>query len=296
MKFMIIKKKIMACTLDYVFERNFKSPLKQSDPVFYDKIKDMTIEEFVEEMLSLRKELDSFTLFRAEYLEAKKSIDRRISISWKERLAAFSYAMNYPAKHFSAEDMLRLRKVLMPLISVIIASLPQESYKEIIALYEAGVIEHIQVDRDSHVEPHADTGAIYCYMDIQGKKHEQHYQLYIDGTGQKPLEFNDLPFEALKDQGFISTGYLNFKDRNEGEKYVNEKNITVKRDSNNGFYMYVKGLSINDYFQALDAFGNVTKNLFIMAVPFIGGLNPDYSGLDFCDTASRRIVKFLKNP
>lgn len=282
--------------LDYVFERNFKSPLKQSDPVFYDKIKDMTIEEFVEEMLSLRKELDSFTLFRAEYLEAKKSIDRRMSISWKERLAAFSYAMNYPAKHFSAEDMLRLRKVLMPLISVIIASLPQESYKEIIALYEAGVIEHIQVDKDSHVEPHADTGAIYCYMDIQGKKHEQHYQLYIDGTGQQPLEFNDLPFEALKDQGLISTGYLNFKDRNEGEKYVNEKNITVKRDSNNGFYMYVKGLSINDYFQALDAFGNVTKNVFIMAVPFIGGLNPDYSGLDFCDTASRRIVKFLKNP
>jgi len=57
--------------------------------------------------------------------------------------------------------------------------------------------------------------------------------------------------------------------------------------------MQVKGLSINDYFQALDAFGNATKNLFIMAVPFIGGLNPDYSGLDFCDTASRRIVKFI---
>lgn len=279
--------------LDYVFERNFKNPIRHSDPEFYEKIKDMTIEEFVEEMLSLRKELDSFTLFRAEYVEAKKSINRRKSISWKERLAAFSYAMNYPAKHFSAEDMLRLRKVLMPLISVIIASLPQESYKEIIALYEAGVIDHIQVDRDSHVDPHADTGAIYCYKDIQGKKREQHYQLYVDGTGQQPLEFNDLPFEGLKDQGLISAGYLNFKDPNEGEKYVSEKSIHVKSDSNNGYYMQVKGLSINDYFQALDAFGNATKNLFIMAVPFIGGLNPDYSGLDFCDTASRRIVKFI---
>ncbi|WP_293929340.1 FAD/NAD(P)-binding protein [Sphingobacterium sp. UBA6320] len=279
--------------LDYVFERNFKNPIRHSDPEFYEKIKDMTIEEFVEEMLSLRKELDSFTLFRAEYLEAKKSINRRKSISWKERLAAFSYAMNYPAKHFSAEDMLRLRKVLMPLISVIIASLPQESYKEIIALYEAGVIEHIQVDRDSHVDPHADTGAIYRYVDIQDKKHEHHYQLYVDGTGQQPLEFNDLPFEGLKDQGLISTGYLNFKDPNEGKKYVSEKSLHVKSDSNNSYYMQVKGLSINDYFQALDAFGNATKNLFIMAVPFIGGLNPDYSGLDFCDTASRRIVKFI---
>jgi hypothetical protein len=280
--------------LDYVFERNFKSPLQKSDPTFYEKIKEMTIEEFVEEMLHIRNELDSFTLFKAEYIESKKSIKRRQSISWKEKLVAFSYAMNYPAKHFSAEDMLRLRRVLLPLISVIIASLPQESYKEIIALYEAGVIDHIQVDKESRVDPHNDEGATYSYLDATGDKQNIHYQLYVDGTGQQPLEFNDLPFEGLKDDGLISTGYLNFRSRNEGEKYFNEKGLHVS-ENNNSFYMQVKGLSINDHFQALDAFGSATKNLFIMAVPFIGGLNPDYSGLDFCDTASERIVKFIKN-
>jgi hypothetical protein len=30
-----------------------------------------------------------------------------------------------------------------------------------------------------------------------------------------------------------------------------------------------------------------------MAVPFIGGLNPDYSGLDFCDTAAEKISEVL---
>ena len=30
-----------------------------------------------------------------------------------------------------------------------------------------------------------------------------------------------------------------------------------------------------------------------MAVPYIGGLNPDYSGLDFCETASARIMQAL---
>ncbi len=281
--------------LDYVFERNFKWPLKKRDPEFYDKIKEMTIEEFVKEMLKIRKELDSFTLFKAEYREAEKSISRRQSISWKEILSAFSYAMNYPAKHFSAEDMLRLRKVLLPLISVIIASLPQESYKEIIAMYEAGVIDHINVDKQSKVQPHGDEGAVYSYIDSEGNQHETYYQQYINGTGQQPLEFNDLPFEGLKNNGLISTGYLNFKNKDEGVKYLNEKGLKVKKDSNNGFYMQVKGLSINDHFQALDSFGKATENLFIMAVPFIGGLNPDYSGLDFCDTASERIVKFLKN-
>lgn len=32
-----------------------------------------------------------------------------------------------------------------------------------------------------------------------------------------------------------------------------------------------------------------------MAVPFIGGLNPDYSGLDFCDTAGARVAKSINN-
>jgi hypothetical protein len=111
MKSMSIKKNNSGFIhLDYVFEQNFKRPLQQRDPEFYDKIKNLSIEEFVSEMMSLRKELDSFTLFRSEYNEAEKSIARRSSISWKETLAAFSYSMNYPAKHFSAEDMLRLKK------------------------------------------------------------------------------------------------------------------------------------------------------------------------------------------
>lgn len=72
--------------LDYIFEINFKNPLKQKDPAFYDKIKNLSIEEFVTEMMSIRKELDSFQLFKAEYNEAEKSIRRHQSISWKEAL------------------------------------------------------------------------------------------------------------------------------------------------------------------------------------------------------------------
>jgi hypothetical protein len=41
----------------------------------------------------------------------------------------------------------------------------------------------------------------------------------------------------------------------------------------------VDGLNINDNFQALDYYGRVTEDLYIMAVPYIAGLNPDYSDL-----------------
>lgn len=280
--------------LDHVFEINFKLPLKQKDLDFYNKIKDLSIEEFVKEMMAIRKELDSFQLFKAEYNEAEKSIRRHQSISWKEALSAFSYSMNYPAKHFSAEDMLRLKKTLLPLISIIIASLPQSSYKEIIALHNAGIIDLIQVDRESFVEPHSESGGIYHYKSVENINSQKHYQLYIDAVGQQPLELEDLPFEGLRLGQFVSSAYLNFKDNNDAMSLLQNNETNIRKGYNDNYYMKVPGLEINDYFQSLNPYGQTVDNVFIMAVPFIGGLNPDYSGLDFCDTAAERIVKVLK--
>ncbi|WP_439479315.1 FAD/NAD(P)-binding protein [Chryseobacterium aquaticum] len=281
--------------LDYVFEQNFKRPLQQRDPEFYNKIKNLSIEEFVSEMMSLRKELDSFTLFRSEYNEAEKSIARRSSISWKETLAAFSYSMNYPAKHFSAEDMLRLKKTLMPLITVIIASLPQSSYHELMALYDAGLINLTQVNKDSHVEPHIEKGGTYHYLSNEGNKIEQHYEMFIDAIGQRPLEQKDMPFSGLSESEQISSAYIRFKDNEEALKLIKDNDPKVYKGFNENYYLNVSGLEINDHFQSLDSYGAIVQNLYIMAVPFIGGLNPDYSGLDFCDTAGARIAKSINN-
>ncbi|MCD9854448.1 FAD/NAD(P)-binding protein [Epilithonimonas sp. JDS] len=280
--------------LDYVFEINFKKPLKQKDPDFHQKIKDLSIEEFVAEMMTIRKELDSFQLFKAEYTEAEKSIKRHQSVSWKEALSAFSYSMNYPAKHFSAEDMTRLRKTLLPLISIIIASLPQSSYKEIIALYDAGIIDLIQVDKESFVEPHTEAGGIYHYKSAENEQFQKHYQLYIDAVGQQPLEVSDLPFASLRSSELVSAAYLNFKENSNALELQENSEVSVIKGQNDNYYMKVHGLEINDYFQSLDTYGQAVDNLFIMAVPFIGGLNPDYSGLDFCDTAASRIVMAIK--
>ncbi|WP_379963084.1 FAD/NAD(P)-binding protein [Epilithonimonas sp. UC225_85] len=279
--------------LDHVFDINFKLPLKKKDPEFHSQIEHLGIEDFVDKMMSIRKELDTFQLFKAEYSEAEKSIKRHQSISWKETLSAFSYAMNYPAKHFSAEDMLRLRKTLLPLISIIIASLPQSSYKEIIALYDAGIIDLIQVNKDSFVEPHSESGGIYHYQSVENEKHQKHYKLFVDAIGQQPLEMNDLPFEGLRSEELVSPAYLNFKSNTTAEILSKTEKDPVIKGQNDNYYLKVHGLEINDYFQSLDKYGQTVNNLFIMAVPFIGGLNPDYSGLDFCDTAASRIVKVL---
>lgn len=276
--------------LDYVYNRNFKLPLKKKDPDFYNVIKDLEIEDFVKKMMDLRENMDSFNLFKAEYEEAEKSIERKSSITWKEKLSAFSYAMNYPAKHFSAEDMLRLRSSLLPLISIIIASLPQSSYKEIMAL-----ISLTEVDKESTVEPNLEGGGDYFYTDEKGKTVKKSYKMFIDAIGQQAMNPEDFPFKGLLSQNAVSPAYLSFKDQNKGEDLYSKKKKDIVRTPENRFYLNVPGLNINDFFQSINKENKNEEGLYIMAVPFIGGLNPDYSGLDFCDTSAERIVQSISS-
>ncbi|MGB8194218.1 MAG: FAD/NAD(P)-binding protein [Chitinophagaceae bacterium] len=279
--------------LDYIFERNFKQPIREQDPEFYEKIRDMSIEEFVTHMMSIRERLDPFVLFKAEYAEAEKSIRRRESVYWKEMLAVLSFAMNYPAKHMCAEDMMRLKKELMPLISIVIAFVPQSSCRELLALYDAGVLSLVAVDRDSKVVPQPKGGAVYHHTDEEGLSHTQHYNLFIDAIGQPPLSYSDFPFKSLLDDGNISAARLRFKSAEEGAKAKEAGGQKVDKDAAGDYYLHVPGITINDNFQVLDKYGAYSDRIYIMAVPYIGGYNPDYSGLDFCEAASERIISHL---
>ena len=117
-----------------------------------------------------------------------------------------------------------------------------------------------------------------------------HYKTYIDAVGQPHLTYNSLPFKSLAEQKTISPAKIKFRNASIAiiEKEAGNKNVIIDK---NGYYLNVPGIAINDNFQVLDEFGAYNERLFIMAVPFIAGYNPDYSGLDFCEAASRFIVK-----
>ena len=279
--------------LDYVFEKNFKEPFKENDPEFYERIKEMDIEQFVAAMMGMRESVAPFDLFKAEYAEAENSIRRKESVYWKEALGILSFAMNYPAKYFSAEDMLRLQQVLMPLISIVIAFVPQTSVKELLALYQAGVLDIIAVGSDSHVEPADRGGAVYHYTDDAGGQQSVYYKMYVDCVGQPHLHWKDIPYKSLVRNKTVSAAKLKFRNRETGLYEMTKDTKGISEDVEGNYYMNVAGIAINDNFQVLDEFGGYNSRIFMMAVPYIGGYNPDYSGLDFCEAASARITKTI---
>lgn len=276
-------------SLDFLFEHDFMAVLRKKDPAYYEQVKGMKMEEFVAHTMKLREQLDPFVLLKAEYAEAAQSIKRKQSVFWKELLGTLSFALNYPAKYLSAEDMLRLKQHLQPLISVVIAYVPQSSCEELMALHDAGLLEMVSVGDSSEVIPQQEGGIIYRYRDEQGASIEKRYETFVDCIGQPHLDYQDFPFNSLKTSGAVRKAQLRFQSTIAGEEAAKNEQLHVEVGQDGTHYLNVSGLAINDYFQVLDQFGAYSDRIFMMAVPFMGGLNPDYSGLDFCEEASKRI-------
>jgi hypothetical protein len=106
--------------------------------------------------------------------------------------------------------------------------------------------------------------------------------------------YDDFPFQSLIRNKTIAPARLRFQNEKEGEKAFEKGDGNVERDSDGSYFLKVPGIGINDDFQALDWYGAYNERIYVMAVPYIGGFNPDYSGLDFCEAASARIIASLE--
>ncbi|PST81554.1 hypothetical protein C7T94_18965 [Pedobacter yulinensis] len=277
-------------SLDMVFETAFKEPFKEKDPGFYAFIADMRLEDFVAAMMKHRENKDPFELLQGEYREAEESIKHKKSVYWKEMLADLSFTLNYPAKYFSAEDMQRLQQVLMPLITIVIASVPQSSVEEMLALHQAGFLKLVEVDPDSHVEPGPQGGADY-YINDQAAP--VHYETFVDCIGQPAIPFGQFPFQTLREKRTVTQARLQFQDPEIGRRQLSEGVAGISADQDGNYFLDVPGVAIDDSFAVVDAYGARNERIFLMAVPYMGGYNPDYSGLDFCDTAGNTIARAI---
>jgi hypothetical protein len=186
--------------------------------------------------------------------------------------------------------MQRLHDVLMPLISIVIAFVPQSSCEELIALHDAGKLSLVAVG-DGTVEPCEEGGVIYKYTDELGNKNEASFATFIDCIGQKHLSVEDFPFQSLVSDGTVAGAKLPFRSPDAGRRMKEEGNdkVTTGRQQNK-YYLTVPGIAISDNFSVVDDQGIENPRIYIMAVPYIGGFNPDYSGLDFSEAASQLIM------
>jgi hypothetical protein len=248
------------CRWIIFLRKDFKEIFKEKDPEFYAHVRDMSMEAFVAEMMEQRERLDAFQLLKAEYMEAERSIKSKQSIYWKEMLGVLSFAMNYPAKYLCAEDMQRLQKVLQPLISVVIAYIPQSSCEELLAMHQAGVLQIVAVGNDSEVKAGETGGATYYYTDEAGDKHADYFKTFVDSVGQPHLSFEDLPYKSLIDNKTVAPARLKFRDATNGQRSHAKDDKLVQKNGKGNYYLIVPGIAINDNFQVLNEQGEINPS------------------------------------
>jgi hypothetical protein len=281
-------------SLDFLFEQNFKQIIKHVDPNFYQTIVNKNLESFANWLLESRKAFAPFNLLTIEYIQSEQSIQSKQSIHWKKLFSLLSFSINHPAKYLSGEDMLRLQQILQPLIAIIIADIPQSSAEQLLALHDSGKLEIIAVDKSSQIKINNDHEFYYMFNDSNQCEQVHGYKTFIDCTGQKPFAMNEFPFKSLFINKRAQAARVKFKHPYNAVALVQSgaKDISLAEDAD--YYLNLHGFAINDDYQFVYEDGSVCNSCFMMAVPFISGFNPDYSGFDFCDQVSTIIVDKLK--
>jgi hypothetical protein len=278
-------------SLDFMFEAAYKGTMALKDAAYFSVIKDMTLEQFVEHVYAQVRTDDPFAQFKEQLQSARESEANDHIVHWKETLEVFFYTLNFHAKNLSAEDMLRLRNHITPLMTYISACLPFDSCDELLALHEVGKLDIVAVGFDSHITTsESESGATFHYKNGQAQDVHAHYDSFIECTGQRALPFEAFPFKTLVQQGVVSAARLKFANA----AHATSSGCDIEHNEQ-GVFLRVPGVAINDNYAAIDARGKPHPRISIMAFAHIQGLNPDVPGIPCCSDISGMVFHAIND-
>ena len=91
--------------------------------------------------------------------------------------------------------------------------------------------------------------------------------------------------------GVVSPATSKFRNQEVGREFCEREPERALLDNDGEVFLKLAGVAINDLYQPLNSQGRPMPHLYILAIPLIGGHNPDFSGLDVADLASSIAVE-----
>lgn len=273
--------KVCRPALLQAFDRDKRFDLvdKLSQPAF-------DLKALIEQMSSEHDYRDPFAGMRKEMPQAEnsKNIDR--PVHWKEIIDDLLHTLNFHAQRMPAEDHLMLHSVVMPFLMNVIAALPLESACMLLALNDAGRVEIIE-GRVEVLE--SKSGQTTVCIERDGKKTIQHYRMFIDCSGQKPVEVGDYPFKSLVKNGAVRAARVKFADSASVQGLESTKRDRLFK-SENGDLLQVGGIEIDSTYHIVGVDDKPNPRIYEIAFPHTAGLRPYSYGLQACAETTRIVV------
>lgn len=249
------------------------------------------LRDFVERMTDDHDYADAFEGMREEMDEARDSVLNDKPIHWKEVMDDLMYTLNFHAERMPAEDHITLAKEVMPFLMNVIAAMPLPSGSTMLALHDAGKLEI--VSGKVEVAEKQPSGTRTRITVKEGEKETTiDYDMFIDCSGQKPLEKEDYPFQTLVREGCVRAAAVPFADpRNADIMVPAEKRNKILMNDASRTALRIGGLEIDPRYRVVAADGKPDPCLYEISFPLTTGLRPYSYGLQACGETARLLVE-----
>ncbi len=247
---------------------------------------DFDIEAFAEQMTDEHEYDDAFDGMRSELPAAEESIEEDKPIHWKEIFDDLMYALNFHAHWMPAEDHIRFQSVVMPFLLNVIAALPLQSAKMLLAMREAGRLDLI-AGKASVQSHHEGETIVEVEKDHAATSHR--YRLFIDCTGQGSLKLDEFPFATLVNQGTVRPARALFADASAINNLSEAERKRLTGDDPPAYK--IGGIDIDSVFRVIGKDGQPNDRIYDIAFPHATGVRPYSYGLQACELTPRMLVQ-----
>lgn len=252
---------------------------------------DFSLQDFVEKMTDRHDYTNAFEGMRFEMKEAEKSVLNHQPIHWKEVLDDLMYTLNFHAGLMPAEDHLLLRSLVMPFLLNIVAAMPLNSGRTILALYDAGKLDLVSGNVSIDREDRKDKGQTTITVEHESKETSLSYPMFIDCSGQKPLQLEEYPFPSLVKTGAVRKARAAFANPASAADSMPEEKKEHLFQENGTLLYHIGGIDIDSSYRLTGTDGKANPRIYDIAFPHTTGLRPYSYGLQACSHTSAILVK-----
>ena len=257
--------------LDATFEL-FREELRRADPDYAARIglAALDADGFAEVYFAEREAHDPFAWAARNLAEAQANYARQIVVPWRYAILRMHETIERVVPNLSAEDLARFDRGWKSVFVDDYATVPHESIERLLALRRAGRLDLLSLGADYRLEPAEGTGARLIRED-----EAIHFSAFIEATGQKALDAQDLPFPTLRAQGAVREARTAASGRRLASLEVE-----------------TGGVEVDDAYRPIHDLP-LCRELYLLALPFLLHQHPFHQGLTSAEELGRTAAQAI---
>ncbi|WP_158977946.1 FAD/NAD(P)-binding protein [Cellulophaga sp. L1A9] len=279
--------------LDSYFNKVCKPALRKAlykddllDVVAKLKNDDFGFLDFVDIMTEKHEYPDPFKGMEKELKEARNAMKKEQPIYWKEVIDDLMYTLNFHAELLAAEDHYIFNKEVMPFLLNVIAAMPLESAKIMLALHKKG---KLSLKKGAvKVLPQKSDDVKETFIEVENEKIA--YRKFITCSGQKSISLDNFPFQSLVTSGKTRAARSKVASIKKMYSLMEEEHQFNLIKNKKSWYLKLSGIDVSANFKLIDVTGKEVPNAYDLSFTHTSGLRPYSFGLQSCELTSRIVV------